>query len=445
VDHDGRLYITELVDDITTVSEADRNDQFNTWAAALDARNDRTKAATGKPIEKRCIDFTKEGVFDFLNEGVERARQRVTVELLGPITEDVNGETALRFLRNPPDDANLMLGTEGDADSGSYFGPDGKRAQRRRRGQRTAPTRLGRSSAPRNRVLARVDGWWVQECLVAARSGGARALARRLRGNSVLAAVARARISPARRVVGASPRQATVGLAAGIDAARTRDRPGVFTLLSAVAHLTCSLEYLPSLDDVERLQNADDLRFFKALQRMSAAPLAALTDLDVLWLDGQFSDRDALRELIGLTNFKMGYAAKIPDPSFLPQNLTRFSMNLGSVTEIRALADLPSLQHLLFHKVHSINDLSPLADATGLRMLYLGYLNKVTHLFDLSALTELTDVTVSAMTNLVDLRPVLSAPSLTKLSVHQLSNLDHVSWHDTCTGWLAQGKPPFWE
>jgi hypothetical protein len=62
---------------------------------------------------------------------------------------------------------------------------------------------------------------------------------------------------------------------------------------------------------------------------MSAAPLAALTDLDVLWLDGQFSDRDALRELIGLTNFKMGYAAKIPDPSFLPQNLTRFSMNLG--------------------------------------------------------------------------------------------------------------------
>ena len=78
-------------------------------------------------------------------------------------------------------------------------------------------------------------------------------------------------------------------------------------------------------------------------------------------------------------------------------------------------------------------------------MLYLGYLNKVTHLFDLSALTELTDVTVSAMTNLVDLRPVLSAPSLTKLSVHQLSNLDHVSWHDTCTGWLAQGKPPFWE
>jgi Leucine-rich repeat (LRR) protein len=206
-----------------------------------------------------------------------------------------------------------------------------------------------------------------------------------------------------------------------------------------------TLELLQSLEGIEHLQRVEKLFINKALHRMSAAPLATLTSLRELWLDGQFSDRDVLRGLTGVTNFKMGYAAKLTDLSFLPPNLTRFSMNLGSVTDISALTDMPHLQKLLFHKVHSVADLTPLADATGLHTLYLAYLNKVTHLFDMSALTDLTDLTVSAMTNLTDLRPVLTAPNLTKLTVYDLPALDPVSWRDTCTGWLAQGKPPFWD
>jgi hypothetical protein len=206
-----------------------------------------------------------------------------------------------------------------------------------------------------------------------------------------------------------------------------------------------TLELLRSLDGIEHLQHADTVIIHKSLHRMSAAPLAELTNLDDLWLDGHFTDRGVLRGLTGLTNFKMGYAGKVADLSFLPPSLTRFSMNLGSVTDIRALADLPHLQRLLFHKVHSLAELSPLTDATGLTYLYLVYLNKVTELFDMSALTELTELTIGALTNLVELRQVLTAPNLTTLSVHQVPNLDHTSWHDTCVGWLAQGKPPFWE
>ena len=38
-----------------------------------------------------------------------------------------------------------------------------------------------------------------------------------------------------------------------------------------------------------------------------------------------------------------------------------------------------------------------------------------------------------------------TAPNLTKLTVAGLPALQPGSWHDTCTGWLAQGKPPFWQ
>jgi hypothetical protein len=208
---------------------------------------------------------------------------------------------------------------------------------------------------------------------------------------------------------------------------------------------TCNLAFLRSLQGVEHLRHADSLSLFKSPNRMSAAPLAELTNLKELWLDGHFTDRGALRGLSGLTNFSMGYAGKVADLSFLPPNLTRFSMNLGSITDISALADLPHLQRLSFHKVHSLADLSPLADATALAYLYLVYLNKVTELFDMSALTELTELIIGALTNLAELRQVLTAPSLTTLSVHEVPNLDHQSWRETCQGWLAQGKPPFWE
>ena len=220
---------------------------------------------------------------------------------------------------------------------------------------------------------------------------------------------------------------------------------GFLRFFPNLRNFSCSLELLRTLDGVENLQSAVDLRVFKTQRRLSAAPLGALSTLERLWLDGPFSDRAVLRELTGVTDFNMGYAAKVSDLSFLPPNSARFSMNQGSVTDISALADLPHLRRLSFHKVHGVADLTPLAGAPKLQFLYLAHLNKVTQLFDMSALTELTELTISSMTKLTELRPVLTAPSLTKLTVYDLPALVPGSWHDTCVGWLAQGKPPFWE
>jgi hypothetical protein len=47
---------------------------------------------------------------------------------------------------------------------------------------------------------------------------------------------------------------------------------------------------------VQHLQQTRKPVFHKALQRMSAAPLAAMTGLDDLWLDGHFTDRGAPEE-----------------------------------------------------------------------------------------------------------------------------------------------------
>jgi hypothetical protein len=120
VERDGQLWITDLVDEITGVPTAERNKEFNAWAKTLTAWNARTLAATGAPIEQRRIDFSSDGVFDFMNDGAADDAQKVSVELLGPVTEQVNGGPALEFLRDPPDDARLMLGTEPGAKKGSY-------------------------------------------------------------------------------------------------------------------------------------------------------------------------------------------------------------------------------------------------------------------------------------------------------------------------------------
>ena len=98
-------FVTELVDDPASVAEAERNGPFNRWVDALADWDTRVQALTGAPIERRRLDHTSTGAFDFL------AAEGVSVELIGPIVEDTGNGPGLRFLRTPPKDASLMLGS----------------------------------------------------------------------------------------------------------------------------------------------------------------------------------------------------------------------------------------------------------------------------------------------------------------------------------------------
>ncbi|TAW04065.1 competence protein [Rhizobium ruizarguesonis] len=109
----GEPYVVDLVDDQAAVPRSEMNSPFKTWVGTLEAWEPLTLAATGQSILHRRLDHTKTDAFDFLLD------EDIHVELLGPITETVQGQTGLRFLRDPPDDANLMLGSVAPDGQGS--------------------------------------------------------------------------------------------------------------------------------------------------------------------------------------------------------------------------------------------------------------------------------------------------------------------------------------
>lgn len=86
---DGKLYLTELHDNLLLVPDPELNTPFKAWKKALKKYAD----FYGAPQQKR-LDHLSEQAFDFL-DGVE-------MEILGPIVEQVNGGPALKFLMEPP-------------------------------------------------------------------------------------------------------------------------------------------------------------------------------------------------------------------------------------------------------------------------------------------------------------------------------------------------------
>lgn len=111
----------------------------------------------------------------------------------------------------------------------------------------------------------------------------------------------------------------------------------------------CNLHPLQSFDGIQSLNHIDKLTIFRPDIELSAAPLGELTTLRELWLDGHYCDLSVLANLTGVTYMKMGYAGKLTDLSFLPPSVTTLSMNLGSITNIDALAVLPNLTCVRTH------------------------------------------------------------------------------------------------
>jgi beta-lactamase superfamily II metal-dependent hydrolase len=102
----GHPYCTELEDDPRDVVDADLNQFFKPWKKTLKRWAERLHDLTGETMEVRRLDQTATDAFDFL------AADGISVEVMGPITEVVDGQPGLAFLRTPPKDANLMLGIE---------------------------------------------------------------------------------------------------------------------------------------------------------------------------------------------------------------------------------------------------------------------------------------------------------------------------------------------
>ena len=91
VKQDGKTYATELEDDLTTVPDSRMNTKFRAWKKAL--LKLKNKAGQKPSIER--MEFGDDAKFDFL------ANEDIKVQVLGPITETINGKPALRFFKKP--------------------------------------------------------------------------------------------------------------------------------------------------------------------------------------------------------------------------------------------------------------------------------------------------------------------------------------------------------
>jgi beta-lactamase superfamily II metal-dependent hydrolase len=88
--HQGHVYATELVDDLRTVPDSKLNRPFREFKAALNRLRDKQ----GKPAIRRLA-YADDDQFGFLHD------EDIAIEVLGPITEDINGSPALPFLKQP--------------------------------------------------------------------------------------------------------------------------------------------------------------------------------------------------------------------------------------------------------------------------------------------------------------------------------------------------------
>ena len=127
----GALFCTELVADLRTIGDAELNEHFRHWKAAV---NVTKKAGGGRPSMARLAAGSQLPLFE--DEGVG-------LEVLGPIEEQVGGVPALRMLHAKPGASGYSAS---HTDQRSLGGPAAHLRQRphavrrrHQRGERGAP------------------------------------------------------------------------------------------------------------------------------------------------------------------------------------------------------------------------------------------------------------------------------------------------------------------
>lgn len=88
---DGATYAIELEEDLLSVPDARMNRPFKAWKKALQQLNDKS----GGVMTIQRLQYGDDKKFEFLSP------EGITVKVLGPIVEPVEGKPALRFLGEP--------------------------------------------------------------------------------------------------------------------------------------------------------------------------------------------------------------------------------------------------------------------------------------------------------------------------------------------------------
>ncbi len=102
----GQLFITGLEEDLLTVADSEMNEPFQEWKQTLATYNSRSA------LTFRRLQLGDDQAFGFFNTGDLR------MDVLGPMTTDVGGKPALRFLGEPPKGPRIGHDSLNDSDEG---------------------------------------------------------------------------------------------------------------------------------------------------------------------------------------------------------------------------------------------------------------------------------------------------------------------------------------
>ncbi len=195
--------------------------------------------------------------------------------------------------------------------------------------------------------------------------------------------------------------------------------------------------YALAVDGVSDLRPLTRLRGLTALKLGCApgvtdlAPLAALTELDSLWLSGaDASDLAPLAALPKLRVLRIDLCKGVTDLSPLARlkNLRLLDLDCsGAPTNAAALARLRHLNVLVVRRCPSLLDLAPIAQLDGLNWLGLHGCPLVADLAPLRRLPRLATLEVEACPGVSDLAPLASMATLEGLSLRACPKVADIS------------------
>jgi len=197
---------------------------------------------------------------------------------------------------------------------------------------------------------------------------------------------------------------------------------------------------LKNLDElgigVFNLDNFDFLKTINAnLKRLSLhqtrsnkpsiASIKRLSDLNVLYLEGQQNGIEEIRNLRKLEEITLrsistpniDYLAGLPD-------LWSVDIKLGGIKNFDGLTSLPKLKYLELWQVRGLNDLSFISELTTLQNLFIQSVKQVGKLPDFSNSTALRRIYLENLKGLTCLSTLKSAPALEEFAFVMAGNLE---------------------
>lgn len=112
--HNGKLYLTELVDDLRKVKRERLNKPFASWIQAIKAWEKNGKETKKNPVAITRLQFGDDDQFSFLHD------ENINIKVLAPLTEEISGTPSLPMLGQPPKQISLEATEEDPRSTKAY-------------------------------------------------------------------------------------------------------------------------------------------------------------------------------------------------------------------------------------------------------------------------------------------------------------------------------------